>query len=210
MWCLDKITMIDKKGIGWVLKGKPINLKEISEQLSCSPNTISRNLSKLAIEGYIIKKRTPYGIILGVYKAKKRFNKNSESLKERITNNDESRSNNGDSRSINGDSNKIVSIDNTKDIINSNEVAVNPLIEKFKPVNPSYKNLFANKTQRAALERMAKEHGAEAVEKMINALSRINEMPYMPISTTPLELERNIGKIKAKLAQQKNLKPLVL
>lgn len=119
MWLLDKITLIDKNGIGWVLGKKPINLNELAKQLCCSTNTISRNLNKLKKHNYITKYRTPHGMVIGVYKAKKRFNKNSESPNVRITNIVESRNENGESRNENGESNKTVSVDNTVDNISN-------------------------------------------------------------------------------------------
>lgn len=83
---------------------------------------------------------------------------------------------------------------------------LNPLIEKFKDVNPTYKRIYANKTQRAALERLVKEFGLEGVASMIESLSSIISLPYAPKVTTPLELERDLGKIKAFVQQQESLK----
>ncbi len=75
MWCIDHITLIDKEGLGWVLRGKPVNLQEIADDMNVHFNTVSRNLNRLKDEGYIVLIRTPYGIKIGVYKAKKRFKK---------------------------------------------------------------------------------------------------------------------------------------
>jgi hypothetical protein len=75
MWCLDKITKIDDQGVGWILGGKPVNLKDIAGQFLTSEVTTSRNLSKLAEEGYLTIIHAPYGLKIGVSKAKKRFNK---------------------------------------------------------------------------------------------------------------------------------------
>lgn len=76
MWFIDKITRIDEKGFGWVLNGKPINLKDLADDLGVQPNTVSRNIQKLKKEGYLVINRTPYGLGIRVCKAKKRFNKN--------------------------------------------------------------------------------------------------------------------------------------
>lgn len=82
MWCLDKTTMIDAKGIGWVLGKKPIKLEDIAKDLGVHEVTISRNLGTLEELGYIQKINAPYGIIIGVNKAKKRFNKKVEPQNE--------------------------------------------------------------------------------------------------------------------------------
>lgn len=74
MWCIDKVTKIDADGTGWVLGGKPVNLRDFGNSLSRM--TVSRNLQRLEREGYIGLKHTPYGIIISVKKAKKRFNRN--------------------------------------------------------------------------------------------------------------------------------------
>lgn len=76
MWLLDKITKIDKDGLGWVLGGKPIKLDEMAKNKSRI--TVSRNLQTLKKNGYINLKHTPYGIIISVNKAKKRFNKSDK------------------------------------------------------------------------------------------------------------------------------------
>lgn len=78
MWCIDKITKIDDSGVGWVLGGKPINLSELAKLMEVGEDTISLNLSKLEKEGYIEKTRTPYGLVIKVIHAKKRFGKKSD------------------------------------------------------------------------------------------------------------------------------------
>lgn len=78
MWCIDKVTKIDEKGVGWVLGGKPVNLKDLSKSMDVGEDTISINLSKLEEQGYITKLRTPYGIVIKVLKTKKRFGRNTD------------------------------------------------------------------------------------------------------------------------------------
>ena len=73
MWCLDKITKIDEDGMGWILGGKPINLKDLRKELGITEPKISKNLNKLKNEGYLNLRRTPYGLVISVNKAKKRF-----------------------------------------------------------------------------------------------------------------------------------------
>lgn len=75
LWCLDRITKIDE-GTGWVLGGKPVKLDEFVPDLGKTRVTISGNLNKLQRAGYLVLKHAPYGIIIGVNKAKKRFSQN--------------------------------------------------------------------------------------------------------------------------------------
>jgi len=74
MWCLDKITLIDEEQIGWVYNKSPINLEDIRTEIGRSVVHISRNLNKLKNCEYLRLIHTPRGIIIGVNKAKKRFN----------------------------------------------------------------------------------------------------------------------------------------
>lgn len=70
---------------------------------------------------------------------------------------------------------------------------INQLIEKFKPINPSYKRLYPNKSQRSALERMIKEHGFEKLSGLIEVLPEILIKDYAPRITTPITLENKLG-----------------
>jgi len=73
MWFLDKMTSISEEGIGLVLGGKPIKYKEVYKDLGISIRTYVRWLNKLKKAKYINVKRTPYGCVISVNKAKKRF-----------------------------------------------------------------------------------------------------------------------------------------
>lgn len=75
MWLIDKVTKIDDEGRGHVLGGRPILLNEIANDHGVDHETVSRNLIKLESQGYIIKRRTPRGIVIFIEKAKKGFHK---------------------------------------------------------------------------------------------------------------------------------------
>lgn len=81
---------------------------------------------------------------------------------------------------------------------------INPLIELFEAVNPSYERLYANRTERAALERLLKKHGEEKLRAVLEELPSIISRPYAPRITTPCELERKAGQLKVFLAQERN------
>lgn len=84
----------------------------------------------------------------------------------------------------------------TKDISGAS-TAVNEIIKKFEIVNPSYRKLFSNKTQRAAAERLLKEHGFEKLSTMVAYLPKTNAERYAPTITTPLQLEDKLGQLVA-------------
>ena len=79
MWCLDKMTSISEEGIGKVLGGKPIKYKEVEKDLGISERTYARWVARLKKYQYINIKRTPYGCVITVNKAKKRFGRSVKS-----------------------------------------------------------------------------------------------------------------------------------
>ena len=87
------------------------------------------------------------------------------------------------------------------DKVSSSAIAVgnevNEIIKLFEPLNPSYSRIFKNTTERASIERMIKSIGAEKLLGAIKFAAVANGMPYAPTVTTPLELERNLGKLIA-------------
>jgi hypothetical protein len=93
---------------------------------------------------------------------------------------------------------------NITSIAKQSFAGLNDLIDLFKDVNPSWQKLFKNKTQRAALERLVKQHGREKMEWAIKILHQTNQMKYFPTICTPLELENKLGTLLARLSQEKN------
>ena len=89
-----------------------------------------------------------------------------------------------------------------KDVLAMPSIAINPLIEKFKTINPSYELLFKNTTQRQALERLVKKHGEEAITKIIDILPKIFGKLYAPRITTPHQLEQKLGDLFAYLKER--------
>lgn len=80
---------------------------------------------------------------------------------------------------------------------------INYLISLFEEVNPSIRKYYPNITQRKSIERMLEQFGYEKLESLIKALPEINEKKYWPKSTTPSQLEDNLGKYKALSNQEK-------
>jgi hypothetical protein len=78
MWLIDKVTKIDDEGYGYVLGGTPIKLADIASDHGVHRDTVSANLQKLEDQGYIKKTVAPYGLVIRVVKAKKRFGGNAE------------------------------------------------------------------------------------------------------------------------------------
>jgi hypothetical protein len=79
---------------------------------------------------------------------------------------------------------------------------VNEWIEKFKSVNPSYQQLFRRPPQRAAMERLLAQHGADKLLWVMDVLPKTNAMMYFPTITTPLQLEDKLGDLIAKIRKE--------
>ena len=65
VWCLDKITE-ETDGIGVVLGGAPVKIKQIANDLARGEHTVRRNLDRLEDGNYINRTRTPYGFTIRV------------------------------------------------------------------------------------------------------------------------------------------------
>ncbi len=82
----------------------------------------------------------------------------------------------------------------------------NLILEKFKEVNPNYQQLFPNKTQRSAVDRMLKRFGFEKLARTIEHLPKIISQKYAPRITTPLQLENKMGELICFYRQEQNTK----
>ena len=80
---------------------------------------------------------------------------------------------------------------------------INEFLGLFKEINPSFEQLYANKTQRASAQRLLVKFGFEAMKRTITVIEKTNGMQYAPVITTPLELEKLGGKLKAFLTKEK-------
>jgi hypothetical protein len=137
MWLLDKMTSIDEQGIGKVLGGKPIKYEEVKADLGISIRTYRRWIEQLKEKGYINLLRTPYGCVLTVNKARKRFG--------RSVNNGTTRcARSGTSLGRYGTSNKTDQLD-----INSKDISTIIKNNKYDERNERVKELMDKKRELA-------------------------------------------------------------
>ena len=80
---------------------------------------------------------------------------------------------------------------------------IQTLIDLFKSVNPSYKQFFGNKTERACLTRMLQEHGREKLTELIEVLPKTNSMDFAPVITSPYKLEKKLGDLIVFIEKEK-------
>lgn len=74
---------------------------------------------------------------------------------------------------------------------------LNELIEAFEPVNPAFRKLFANKSQRAAVQRLVQTIGFDKTRGAIRAAVASFGKKYAPMITTPCQLEDKLGALAA-------------
>ena len=87
---------------------------------------------------------------------------------------------------------------------------INPLIDLFKDLNPSYEKLFRNKTQRKSLEALVKKYGVEKVAGFIKAAVACKDEQFAPTITTPYQLEDKLGQLASFYTKKKNNKSNVV
>jgi hypothetical protein len=211
MWLLDKMTSVDENGIGKVLGGRPIKLEEVIEDLGVSQRTYSRYCSRLKRGGYIKTRRTPYGMVIFVNKAKKRFGQKSDTPHmahpdtPHLTRDTPKVAGKICQNSLNKED-KTKRQDNRQDISSEQSSHTNEIITLFKDVNPTFERLYKHKTQRSAVERLVKKFGVEKITNTVKALAEVTGRKYAPRITTPLELERDLGKLITFYKQEKTTK----
>lgn len=84
------------------------------------------------------------------------------------------------------------------------------VIDMFKEVNSAYKKWYGNKTQRSAISRLLETHGIDRLQKIISSLPKSNNIQYMPVITTPVQLEDKGAQLASAWQKYKNNKPIML
>ena len=170
------------KGLNWT-KEKVIGSKKILLQLGLIENKKTKN-EKGQITGWYIKLN---------YLWKK------ETIKKKIINNQrvappegglDHRVENPDTNALSANSLNALSADNKK---LNHQKEIDSLIEKFKLVNPSYKQLYQRASQQRALEHLLKMMSYEKLENLLDVLPRIFGKPYAPVIISPVSLEEKLG-----------------
>lgn len=98
----------------------------------------------------------------------------------------------------------------TKDITELRSVEIAKVIDLFKEVNPSYKKLFGSPPQRKAALRLLEINGMEKIQKIVSLLPKSNAMEFMPVITTPCQLEDKMGQLASGWQRVKNKQPIIL
>ena len=168
--------------------------KTLSQETNIPESTIEDILKFLENQQQIRQQKTTKFRIITILKWDMYQQKNNKSNNKATTKQQQADTNKNDKNDKN-DKNKILATQESCE--------VNKFISLFKDINPSYERLFPNKNQRQAIERMVKKWGEQKVENSIKALKDIINKPFAPKITTPIELERDLGKLIAFINQSK-------
>lgn len=91
------------------------------------------------------------------------------------------------------------------DASESKDSRIPEVIKLFETVNPSISKYYGNTTQRAACERLLKKWTVDQIRAVVGILPELNATKYAKgKSITPLQLEENLGYIKAFIDQKCN------
>jgi hypothetical protein len=168
----------------------------ICDKTGATQNQVKKCLMFLRKNGKIRTRRSTKGTYIEVinysrFQTLDNYSYNKEKPHKELERNQEGT--NEEPRYYKNDKNK----KNDKNIALSNSEncgnEINFLIRLFKSVNPCYEDLFKNKTQRAALEKLLKEYSTEKIAGVIRILPITNKEKYAPTITTPLEFRNKLG-----------------
>lgn len=80
---------------------------------------------------------------------------------------------------------------------------ISEVIFLFIELNKAAKGWYANKTQRAATNRLIEEYGFEKVCRVVQLLRIVNTKPFFPTITTPYQLEQKWSQLEAAFIRYK-------
>jgi uncharacterized phage protein (TIGR02220 family) len=139
IWLINKITK-EEDGLGYVLKGIPIKIDDIANDLNRCRKTVQRHLKRLEKHGYINLKRTGYGYIITVNKSKKFKHQSIKPNKTRVDNYDQSQRRERTKLSIRSDRTVHSNYDTKDTNINNN------IVEIIKYLNSKTGKKFSTST----------------------------------------------------------------
>jgi len=171
---------------------------KLGKELSANPSKIERMLKRLEIGQQIKQEANSRFRIITI------VNWNKYQQTEQLPNSRTDNKRTAGEQLANTNNNDKNDKNDKKELATKVADPINQLIELFKPINPSYKQFYANTTQRNCLARILKELGQDELREAIKVLPQTNSMPFAPVITTPYELEKKIGALKAFIQKEGN------
>lgn len=167
---------------------------ELAIKCGVSPSLVERVLKYLEIEHQIEQQKTTKYRVVTIL--------NWDKYQESDTKSDNKRTTDGQQADTNKNYNNYKNDKKEHSDVPSQEIV--QIIDSFKEVNSSYKTWFANKTQRLSIKRMLETHGIDRVLKVVAILPKSNLIPYMPVITTPSQLETKWSSLETGMIKKRN------
>ena len=201
LWCLIKATHTNQE---FPFNGKDIKLtkgefitgrEKACKELKISPQTYRTAITYLKSTSRITTKSTNQFTLISILKWNDYQEKSTSKTTNELTN---------QQPATNQPLTTYKKVKNDKNDIIAGKPAreIEPIINLFKELNPSYAGLYKNKTERGAAERLTKLHSFEGVEKLIKDLIYWRSAPFCPVITKPTELENKLAKFELFLIRQ--------
>lgn len=189
----------------------------IAEHEGCSRNTVAKYIKQLVKRGWI--KQVGYRSVgqtkqkVAEYRIVDLWDQNNQFYaKKKVSNNDSFVP--IKTRKVSTVDEKVSTIVHKEDLVKKNHTIykakpsfaddTNRAIDLFKEINPNYKNLFKNKTQRKACSDLMRIYKLNQLEDIVLIVKKTNLMPYAPVITTPLQLLDKLGSLQAFISKQQN------
>lgn len=194
------VNYVNHKDNSFFERGKNfLNYRLIAESTGATTDQIKHCIDFLKRATMIATQKTTRGLIISVvkydyYQELDNYKCDVKATPKAIEKPDKSHTINKNDKNDNNTS--------KKEFLQGNQI--NELIELFKEVNPMYKDFFKNKTERQAIDDLAKQITYDKLKATIEQLPKIIGQPYAPKVTKPTELKRDLGKLIAFSKQKKS------
>lgn len=215
------------KGLYAFLLAKPdgwdFSTRRIAKESTTGVDATLSGLQELETAGYISRERLATGrVIYKLHLKPYTENPDEDSEKPHPENPKLGKSLLGETRTVRNKYYKEIKSIRNKDMQSTSSIAeIDPkvkemnesivkVIEEFSKFNPVCKKYYGNKTQRAAAKSLVESYGLTQVLKVIGFLPTSNQMEYVPVITTPLQLDNKWLQLAAALQKKKNNQPVIL
>lgn len=195
------VDAVIRKTYGWNKKEDEISNTQLLTMTLLKKGNLSRSLSTLITHKLLVIK-TDNSI---------RFNKDYDQwlpFKRVIKTDNKKTVIKTETKVIRNDNKVLSELRGTKDnkdtIQKTVSARLNEFIGLFEPINISFRRIYGNKSQRAALQRIIDLKGEEWTEKLLRALPTILPKKGAPRISTPYQLEMRLGDLQQFLQQEKN------
>jgi phage replication O-like protein O len=200
------LDVIFRKTYGFNKKEDKISLSQFCILTHLRDCDVCRAINKLINMNIVSKKAN---LVANIYRFNKDFTTWKPLAKKQMISN---KANLGLQKSklglaIKQDTKETITKDNIKEIAKNTFLQGtqwNELIDSFKPLNDLYLDFYSNKTERNALDHLAKTIGTNKLKNAIRFVTDSLGDTYAPTITKPTELKRKYGALQKYYKSNKN------